>query len=208
MSVLKLSISSAKTFLAQVSLTSKSSQAKAGARPPGGPAMPPRSRSEGGGPGARAGGQGILRGAGGQKENRGGARDLEGLDQELMAMKVDPGLLHRTVETSRRQHVRRERSLQSPAPSLISPSSPLDSPSPSPSPSPPSQLLYPRSASPMERDRSPLGGRRQGFADRCWCTVVVLVHRGGTGCGGAGAGFWCWCCKVLRLVLCFYDDQT
>lgn len=119
------------TSSGKVSLTSKSSQAKAGARPPGGPAMPPRSRSEGGGPGARAGGPGILRGAGGQKENRGGARDLEGLDQELMAMKVDPGLLHRTVETSRRQHVRRE-----------------------------------RSASPMERERSPLGGRRQGFADR------------------------------------------
>ena len=144
--------------------------------------MPPRSRSEGGGPGARAGGPGILRGAGGQKENRGGARDLEGLDQELMAMKVDPGLLHRTVETSRRQHVRRERSVTVTVTTLIIIINVITMLSP---------LLPLRSASPMERERSPLGGRRQGFADRC-------AGAGAPGGGGAGALCWCrcWYCKL------------
>merc|ERR1712013_442080 len=58
----------------------------------------------------------VLRGAGGEKENRGMrnmdgmTREIDRLDQELLNTEVDPKLLHRTVETSRRQHVRRERS--------------------------------------------------------------------------------------------------
>jgi len=97
----------------KVSLSSKSGN---GAAPAGRPAVRsgalPRSRSEGG-----AGATGsVLRGAGGEKENR-GIRNLDGmvreidrLDQELLTTEVDPKVLHRTVETSRRQHVRRERS--------------------------------------------------------------------------------------------------
>jgi len=101
----------------KVSLSSKSGNGTAGgAAAAGRPAVRsgalPRSRSEGG-----AGATGsVLRGAGGEKENR-GIRNLDGmvreidrLDQELLSTEVDPKVLHRTVETSRRQHVRRERS--------------------------------------------------------------------------------------------------
>jgi len=101
----------------KVSLSSKSGNGAATAAATGGrPAVRsgalPRSRSEGG-----AGATGsVLRGAGGEKENR-GIRNLDGmvreidrLDQELLSTEVDPKVLHRTVETSRRQHVRRERS--------------------------------------------------------------------------------------------------
>jgi len=99
----------------KVSLSSKSGNgatAAAGGRPAVRSGALPRSRSEGG-----AGATGsVLRGAGGEKENR-GIRNLDGmvreidrLDQELLSTEVDPKVLHRTVETSRRQHVRRERS--------------------------------------------------------------------------------------------------
>jgi len=100
----------------KVSLSSKSGNGTAVAAAGGRPAVRsgalPRSRSEGG-----AGATGsVLRGAGGEKENR-GIRNLDGmvreidrLDQELLTTEVDPKVLHRTVETSRRQHVRRERS--------------------------------------------------------------------------------------------------
>merc|ERR1719450_2041113 len=98
----------------KVSLSSKSGNGAGAAA--GRPAMRsgalPRSRSEGG-----VGGTGsVLRGAGGEKENRGVrnmdgmVREIDRLDQELLATEVDPKVLHRTVETSRRQHVRRERS--------------------------------------------------------------------------------------------------
>merc|ERR1719391_1685109 len=97
----------------KVSLSSKSGNgtavAEAGGRPAVRSGALPRSRSEGG-----AGATGsVLRGAGGEKENR-GIRNLDGmvreidrLDQELLTTEVDPKVLHRTVETSRRQHVRR-----------------------------------------------------------------------------------------------------
>jgi len=100
----------------KVSLSSKSGNGAAAAATGGRPAVRsgalPRSRSEGG-----AGATGsVLRGAGGEKENR-GIRNLDGmvreidrLDQELLSTEVDPKVLHRTVETSRRQHVRRDRS--------------------------------------------------------------------------------------------------
>jgi len=99
----------------KVSLSSKSGNGTAaavGSRPAVRSGALPRSRSEGG-----AGATGsVLRGAGGEKENR-GIRNLDGmvreidrLDQELLTTEVDPKVLHRTVETSRRQHVRRERS--------------------------------------------------------------------------------------------------
>jgi len=99
----------------KVSLSSKSGNGTAaavGGRPAVRSGALPRSRSEGG-----AGATGsVLRGAGGEKENR-GIRNLDGmvreidrLDQELLTTEVDPKVLHRTVETSRRQHVRRERS--------------------------------------------------------------------------------------------------
>lgn len=99
----------------KVSLSSKSGNGTAtaaGGRPAVRSGALPRSRSEGG-----AGATGsVLRGAGGEKENR-GIRNLDGmvreidrLDQELLSTEVDPKVLHRTVETSRRQHVRRERS--------------------------------------------------------------------------------------------------
>lgn len=97
----------------KVSLSSKSGAAASVAgRPPAKAGALPRSRSEGG-----MGGSGsVLRGAGGEKENRGMrnmdgmTREIDRLDQELLNTEVDPKLLHRTVETSRRQHVRRERS--------------------------------------------------------------------------------------------------
>merc|ERR1712037_990206 len=86
--------------------------AAAGGRPAARSGAVPRSRSEGG-----AGVTGsVLRGAGGEKENRGMrnmdgmVREIDRLDQELLSTEVDPKVLHRTVETSRRQHVRRERS--------------------------------------------------------------------------------------------------
>jgi len=99
----------------KVSLSSKSGNgatAGTGGRPAVRSGALPRSRSEGG-----AGATGsVLRGAGGEKENR-GIRNLDGmvreidrLDQELLSTEVDPKVLHRTVETSRRQHVRRDRS--------------------------------------------------------------------------------------------------
>jgi hypothetical protein len=37
-------------------------------------------------------------------------RDIDQLDEELLNTAVDPALLHRTVETSRRHHVKRARS--------------------------------------------------------------------------------------------------
>jgi len=103
----------------KVSLSSKSGNgagggggAAAGGRPAVRSGAVPRSRSEGG-----AGVTGsVLRGAGGEKENRGMrnmdgmVREIDRLDQELLSTEVDPKVLHRTVETSRRQHVRRERS--------------------------------------------------------------------------------------------------
>jgi len=100
----------------QVSLSSKSGNGTTTTATAARPAMRsgalPRSRSEGG---VGAAGS-VLRGAGGEKENR-GMRNLDGmvreidrLDQELLSAEVDPKVLHRTVETSRRQHVRRERS--------------------------------------------------------------------------------------------------
>lgn len=102
----------------KVSLSSKSgngagaASAAAGGRPAVRSGALPRSRSEGG-----AGVTGsVLRGAGGEKENRGVrnmdgmVREIDRLDQELLTTEVDPKVLHRTVETSRRQHVRRERS--------------------------------------------------------------------------------------------------
>lgn len=99
----------------KVSLSSKSGNgagAAAGGRPAVRSGALPRSRSEGG-----AGVTGsVLRGAGGEKENRGVrnmdgmVREIDRLDQELLTTEVDPKVLHRTVETSRRQHVRRERS--------------------------------------------------------------------------------------------------
>merc|ERR1719273_1577732 len=100
----------------QVSLSSKSGNGTTTTATAARPAMRsgalPRSRSEGGVVAAGS----VLRGAGGEKENR-GMRNLDGmvreidrLDQELLSAEVDPKVLHRTVETSRRQHVRRERS--------------------------------------------------------------------------------------------------
>jgi len=97
----------------KVSLSSKSRNGAAAGRPVvRSGAQLPRSRSEGGLSGTGS----VLRGAGGEKENRGirnmdgMAREIDRLDQELLATEVDPKVLHRTVETSRRQHVRRERS--------------------------------------------------------------------------------------------------
>jgi len=109
----------------QVSLSSKSSQNKMENTARGRPlvsksATSSRSRSEGGVPSSSS----VLRGAGGgQKENRvasrgaqGLSRDIDRLDEELLNTQVDPGLIQRTVETSRRQQLgRRQDSHRSPA---------------------------------------------------------------------------------------------
>lgn len=131
------------TSSGQVSLSSKSSREAEAVSPaagrPGrgvdkpraGPGM--RSRSEGGA------GSSVLKGAaGGQKENRAGGRNrdiVDSLDEMLLNTEIEPGLLHRTVETSRRQHVGVSAGRRG------------------------------RSRSPMGRDRSPARGRAQDYDD-------------------------------------------
>ena len=90
----------------QVVLSSKSSRA-AGAVAGHGMRSEARSRSEGRSGGqATSGSTSVLRGAGGrvgEKENvrRRDIRDIDSLDDELMAARVDPLLLKKTVENSR-----------------------------------------------------------------------------------------------------------
>jgi len=91
----------------QVALSSKSSRAAA-ADSGHGMRSEARSRSEGrsGGGQTTSGSSSVLRGAGGragEKENvrRRDIRDIDSLDDELMAARVDPLLLKKTVENSR-----------------------------------------------------------------------------------------------------------
>jgi len=91
----------------QVALTSKSARSESAAEGSraGGMRSEARSRSEGR-PALGGSASSVLRGAAGreQKENmrRGGlSRDIDSLDDELMATRVDPLLLKKTVERSR-----------------------------------------------------------------------------------------------------------
>ena len=88
----------------QVALTSKSARSESAAESRGAGGMRSEARSEGR-PASRGSASSVLRGAAGreQKENkrRGGLFDMDSLDDELMATRVDPMLLKKTVERSR-----------------------------------------------------------------------------------------------------------
>ena len=92
----------------QVVLSSKSAAGRGGVTSSGMRSAEPRSRSTDARSQTAGGGGSVLRGAAGrgEKENmrrQASLRDIDSLDDELMTARVDPLLLKKTVENSRRQ---------------------------------------------------------------------------------------------------------